>query len=58
MLHSLLLIPVRSQKPEYPRIIRNFLCDLDNKNKTSIYMLSAQVIFYFLINLKKIINNG
>lgn len=41
---SLLFIPVRSQKPEYPCIIRNFLCDLD-KNKTSIYMLSAH--FYF-----------
>lgn len=39
------ILPVRSQKPEYPCIIRNFLCDLDNKNKylhvknTSVFIL-------------------
>lgn len=47
----LLILPVRSQKPEYPCIIRNFLRDLDNKNKY-LHVKSTSAFILFLTSVK------
>lgn len=51
----LLILPVRSQKPEYPCIIRNFLRDLDNKNKyLPVKSTSAFILFLTSVKIKEL----
>lgn len=51
----LLILPVRSQKPEYPCIIRNFLCDLDNKKKyVHVKSTSVSILFLTLVERKEL----